>query len=43
VNANDRFVQYNDAGDAFFKEELKKRGIKVEYGKKLVAVDKNTQ
>lgn len=29
MNANERFVQYNDAGDNFFKEELKKRNIRV--------------
>jgi sulfide:quinone oxidoreductase len=43
VNANDRFVQYNDAGDTFFKEQLKKRNIKVEYGLKLVEVVKDRQ
>jgi len=43
VNANDRFVQYNDAGDNFFKETLKKRNIKVETGVKLVEINKDNQ
>ena len=43
INANNRFVQYNDSGDNFFKEELKKRNVRVEYGLKITAIDKNTQ
>ncbi|KAM3131529.1 hypothetical protein pb186bvf_016313 [Paramecium bursaria] len=42
INANDKFVQYSESGDYFFKEELKKRNIKVEYGLKLVGVNKET-
>ncbi|CAK61041.1 unnamed protein product (macronuclear) [Paramecium tetraurelia] len=40
IQPNERFVQYNDAGDSFFKEELKRRNINVEYGLKLVEVNK---
>ena len=43
VNANDKFVQYNEAGDAYFKETLKKRNIKVENGLKLVEIKKENQ
>lgn len=41
VNSNDRFAQFSDSTDAFIKEELTKRGVKVEYGMNLVEVDKN--
>ncbi|CAK65264.1 unnamed protein product (macronuclear) [Paramecium tetraurelia] len=40
IQPNERFVQYNDAGDQFFKEEIKRRNINVEYGLKLVEVNK---
>lgn len=43
MNANDKFVQYNESGDTFFKEELKRRNIRVEYGYKLVEVKKDQQ
>lgn len=39
LNANERFVQYNDAADQFFKDELKKREIEVIYNTNLEAVD----
>lgn len=32
MNANDKFVQYNDDADQFIKSELERRGVKVEYG-----------
>ena len=41
TNLKDRFVQHNDSGDNFFKEELKRRNVKVEYGLKLVEVNKD--
>ncbi len=37
----DRFVQHNDSGDNFFKDELKRRNVKVEYGLKLVEINKD--
>jgi hypothetical protein len=43
INANEKFVQYNDSGDSFFKEELKRRNVRVEYGLKLSSIDKDTQ
>lgn len=39
INANDKFVQFNDAADQFIKSELDKKGIKVELGKNLVEID----
>lgn len=42
VNSNDRFAQFSDSTDAFIKEELTKRGVKVEYGLNLVEVDMKT-
>jgi thioredoxin reductase len=42
VNSNDRFAQFSDSTDAFIKEELTKRGVKVEYGMNLVEVDMKT-
>jgi NADPH-dependent 2,4-dienoyl-CoA reductase/sulfur reductase-like enzyme len=36
-------VQYLDTADTWIKEELKKRGVKVEYGQNLVAIDKEKQ
>jgi len=43
VNANDRFCQHFDEADKFIKENLKKHGIKVEYGWNLVGTDMATQ
>jgi len=40
VNANERFVQYLDSADTFIKDEIAKRGVKIEYGKNLVEIDK---
>lgn len=38
-NANKKFCHFNDAADKFIKDELKKRGIKVEYGLNLVEIN----
>lgn len=43
VNANDKFVQFQDDVDKFIKDELARRGLNVEYGLNLVGVDKATQ
>ena len=43
VNGNDKFCQHFDEADKFIKENLKKHGIKVEYGSKLVAIDQQNQ
>jgi sulfide:quinone oxidoreductase len=32
MNANDKFVQYNDSADSYIKEELERQGVKIEYG-----------
>jgi NADH dehydrogenase FAD-containing subunit len=40
INANDKFVQHFDAGDAWYKDKLQKVKIPVEYGLNLVEVDK---
>ncbi len=32
-------MQYNDAADSFIKERLEKEGVRVEYGKNLIAVN----
>ena len=40
INANDTFCRYCPTTDKFIKDELKKRGIQVEYGLKLTEVNK---
>ncbi|EAR93504.2 FAD-dependent pyridine nucleotide-disulfide oxidoreductase, putative (macronuclear) [Tetrahymena thermophila SB210] len=40
VNANDSFSQYSKQADEYFKEELKKRGIKVLYNTQIENIDK---
>ncbi|KAL4506078.1 hypothetical protein ABPG72_013839 [Tetrahymena utriculariae] len=40
VNANDSFSQYSKQADEYFKEELKKRGIKVLYNTQIENLDK---
>ncbi|KAL4508309.1 hypothetical protein ABPG72_003613 [Tetrahymena utriculariae] len=43
VNANEKFVHYCDSADAFIKERLEKRGIRVEYNTKLLEVHQDGQ
>lgn len=43
MNANDKFVQYCDSADAFIKERLEKKGIKVEYNTKLLEIHQDGQ
>lgn len=40
INANNSFVEHFNAGDSFIKSEIERRGINVEYGLKLVEVNK---
>ncbi|KAL4480260.1 hypothetical protein ABPG74_020776 [Tetrahymena malaccensis] len=40
VNANDSFSQYSKQADEYFREELKKRGIKVLYNTEIENLDK---
>ena len=40
INANNSFVPNFEEGDAFIKSEIDRRGINVEYGLKLVEINK---
>lgn len=42
INANSTFCQFYERGDAFIKEQCEKRQINVEYGLKLIEVNKDT-
>jgi len=41
LNANDYFVKYLEKADSFIKEQIEKRKINVEYGIKLLEVNKD--
>jgi len=41
TNANQSFCQHLEVADQFIKENLKKNGVEIELGSKLVEVDKN--
>ena len=43
MNANEKFVQYLEEADSFIKDLLEKRQIKVEYGQKLIGLNKEKQ
>ena len=40
INANDTFCKYLDKADKFIKDECAKRNINIEYGLKLVEINK---
>lgn len=43
MNANDKFVQFMDSADSYIKEELERRGVRVEYGMNLVEINQEKQ
>lgn len=42
INANSTFCQFYERGDSFIKEQCEKHNINVEYGLKLIEVNKDT-